>query len=1023
MAGIRLHVISSLVLVAVGKCARDPSVYVRKSAANALPKLYDLRLEEHTSAIEEIVGILLNDQSPGVVGAAAAAFASICPSNFSLIERNYRRLCEILPDVEEWGQIILIGILLRFVIARHGLVEESIMFSLHSTKSGKSEKDGEASKISNKEDTGYGSKNDDFGLGADVSGNIDLEFSNMVSRCYIEGPDEYLSRLSYANTGPSELNVAQFTSGKSNDDVKILLQCTSPLLWSHNSAVVLAAAGVHWIMALRENVKKIVKPLLFLLRSSNASKYVVLCNIQVFAKAMPSLFAPHFEDFFICSSDSYQIKTLKLEILSSIVTESTISFVFKEFQDYIRDPDRRFAADTVAAIGLCSQRLPDTATTCLEGLLALTRQEFLSSDFGSVDGEAGVLIQAIMSIQSIIKQDPPSHEKVIIQLIRSLDSVKVPAARAIIIWMVGEYSSLGETIPRTLSTVLKYLAWHFTSEALETKLQILNSIVKVLLCAEGQDIQSFKRVLNYVLELAECDLNYDVRDRARFLRKILSSNLDSQGLEEETNILSPNKDLAYVLSGHIFGGQTKSSSPEPINYRFYLPGSLSQIVLHAAPGYEPLPKPCSLLRDDNLDQGTNGLERARNSDSFDTDETDSLSGSLDEEGASDYGSEHSISGSNVSGGSNETGSASEGDDNTDPLIQISDVGNAFENQHGVSHSGSADLGELISKRALESWLDDQPNSSNTSTSEQSQVRISTARISIGDIRHQVKSKSYTLLDPANGNGLKVVYSFSSEVSTISPHLVSVEVFFKNCSSENMSDILLEDEESNKDSNSADQTLVATDSSLTSHNNVPILVPMEEITYLEPGQTAKRIIQVRFHHHLLPLKLALSYNGNNLPVKLRPDIGYFVKPLPMNIEAFTDKESRLPGMFEYVRSCTFTDHIGELNKDKGDNLVVKDNFLVICQCLALKMLGNANLFLVSVDMPVSTNLDDASGLRLRFSSEILSNSIPCLITITVEGKCNDPLQVSVKVNCEETVFGLNLLNRVVNFLAESSLSPL
>ena len=30
------------------------------------------------------------------------------------------------PDVEEMGQIILIGILLGFVIARHGLVKESI---------------------------------------------------------------------------------------------------------------------------------------------------------------------------------------------------------------------------------------------------------------------------------------------------------------------------------------------------------------------------------------------------------------------------------------------------------------------------------------------------------------------------------------------------------------------------------------------------------------------------------------------------------------------------------------------------------------------------------------------------------------------------------------------------------------------------------------------------------------------------------------------------------------------------------
>ena len=81
------------------------------------------------------------------------------------------------------------------------------------------------------------------------------------------------------------------------------------------------------------------------------------------------------------------------------------------------------------------------AHICVDGLLALTTQglfpfptyccllssnvlencslffevmlnfaEFLT--FGYGDQEAGVLIQAIMSIKSIIKQDPPSHEKV-----------------------------------------------------------------------------------------------------------------------------------------------------------------------------------------------------------------------------------------------------------------------------------------------------------------------------------------------------------------------------------------------------------------------------------------------------------------------------------------------------------------------------------------------------------------------------------------------------------------------------------
>ena len=49
MAGIRLHVVAPLVLVAVKKCARDPSPYVRKCAAYALCKLYDLLPEENTT--------------------------------------------------------------------------------------------------------------------------------------------------------------------------------------------------------------------------------------------------------------------------------------------------------------------------------------------------------------------------------------------------------------------------------------------------------------------------------------------------------------------------------------------------------------------------------------------------------------------------------------------------------------------------------------------------------------------------------------------------------------------------------------------------------------------------------------------------------------------------------------------------------------------------------------------------------------------------------------------------------------
>ncbi|CAA3030335.1 AP3-complex subunit beta-A [Olea europaea subsp. europaea] len=1008
LAGIRLHVIAPIILMAVGKCARDPSVYVRKCAANALSKLHDLRLEEHTASIEEIVGILLNDNSPGVVGAAAASFASVCPNNLSLIGRNYRKLCEILPDVEEWGQIVLVGILLRYVVAKHGLVEGSIMLYSCSLVKYNSEREDLKPRLAMTE-------NPD-----DVGGEICSEIADVVSRSYLEGPEKYLSRLSCMDKNTS-MDISHSTSSKSNDDVKILLQCTSPLLWSHNSAVVLAAAGVHWIMAPKEDVKKIVKPLLFLLRSSNASKYVVLCNIQVFAKAMPSLFVPHFENFFVNSSDSYQVKALKLEILSSIATYSSISAIFLEFQDYIRDQDRRFAADTVAAIGLCSQRLPDVAKTCLEGLLALALSESSNKNGASADEEA-VLVQAINSIKTIIKQDPPSHEKVIVSLVRSLDSIWAPAARAMIIWMVGEYNNIGGVISKILPTLFSYLAGRFTLEAAETKLQILNACAKVLLRAKGEDISILKKIAGYLLELAKCDISYDVRDRARIMSNLLSHLIGSPYLEEVQD--KPEiKDLSYVLIESIFGGQTKLPSSEPLSYRFYLPGSLSQIVLHAAPGYEPLPEPCSLIYDESCNFSTDvqgikspGVGVAHNEPN-ENDDSEAVSGSLDEENTSDYSSQESMIGSSESGGSYISRSASDVNDNAGPLIHLSDAdlihGNGAEVSEENDPSGSNGADELMSKGALESWLDEN-SGLNQNSSDISHVRKSLARISIKDIGGLVKPKSYTLLDPANGNGLHVDYIFSSEVSSVSPQLVCLHISFRNCSKEPMSDILLFEGESDRSPDSSDQSV--SESSPVSRSEVPTLVPMEEIENLEPGQTMKRILQVRFQHHLLPLKLVLVSNGRKHLVKLRPDIGYFVKPLPMDIEEFSNKESRLPGMFEYTRRCTFTDHISELN-DKNESSLVKDNFLLICEKLALKMLSNANLFLVSVEMPVAANLDDLSGLCLRFSGEILSNSMPCLITLTLKGTCSEPLDVSVKINCEETVFGLNLLNRIVNFLAE------
>jgi AP-3 complex subunit beta len=249
----------------------------------------------------QTVDVLFSDNSPGVVGATAVAFNSVCPNCLPLISKHFQRLCETLPDIEEWAQILLIDIILRYVIARHGLVKDSSIFASNLTL--KSQGSGDSALIGN----------ETCGTTSTIT----------LFRHYIEEYSECLEG--------DIINCSSVTSS-TNNDVALLLKCTSPLLWSRNSGVILAAASVHWIMAPVDQLNRVVGPILFTLRSSPDATYVMLGNILVFAKTAPQLFAPFYEDFFICTSDPYQTKALKLEILTTIATESSIPAIFEEFQ-------------------------------------------------------------------------------------------------------------------------------------------------------------------------------------------------------------------------------------------------------------------------------------------------------------------------------------------------------------------------------------------------------------------------------------------------------------------------------------------------------------------------------------------------------------------------------------------------------------------------------------------------------------------------------------------------------------------
>ncbi|KAI5985981.1 adaptin N terminal region-domain-containing protein, partial [Pisolithus albus] len=113
LSGIKVPMIAHIVVLAIKKCAADLSPHVRKAAALAIPKAHRLDSSQQPTLIT-IIQSLLQDHSALSIGSAVVAFESVCPTRLDLLHQQYRRLCRMLVDVDEWGQVNLLNLLLRY---------------------------------------------------------------------------------------------------------------------------------------------------------------------------------------------------------------------------------------------------------------------------------------------------------------------------------------------------------------------------------------------------------------------------------------------------------------------------------------------------------------------------------------------------------------------------------------------------------------------------------------------------------------------------------------------------------------------------------------------------------------------------------------------------------------------------------------------------------------------------------------------------------------------------------------------
>ncbi|KPA81609.1 putative adaptin [Leptomonas pyrrhocoris] len=493
LAALRIPAIQPVVMVAVRKCADDFAPVVRKTAALALVQMHSVaRNDLDNDGVQNLLRTLLSDRNPDVVGAASMAFTVVCPTKWELLHPVYRRLCRILVACEEWGQVVLLRLLLRY--ARLHFVDPSGPYA------GK----GEAERGSGDEVSSSSSGSDDDDEDATSSSASSF--------------DEKLRLQNGANTGVSDADRGI------DVDLLLLLNSARPLLRSMNSAVVVATIALYTHCGTRRFHAACAKPAMRLLNTCAEGHIAILNVIYALLLLHDDAFRPYYKSFFLLPLDSADVRRLKLRILARLVTPMTAEDVFREFRSYVHQWNDAAVVEAIQGLGLVVQQYPPFATHTIRLITPL---------LSSTTSSPAVVAEAVTVLRVLVLQgtDPVRISRLVCRLTLDImeNRITEPSAVATILWLAGENISKHASMAAAAPDCFRVFAKRFGSLAPEVKRQVLALGCKVWVYLQGNSelAERFKQVYFYVAELAKYDDDYSIRDDERLVEATFDRQSDT----------------------------------------------------------------------------------------------------------------------------------------------------------------------------------------------------------------------------------------------------------------------------------------------------------------------------------------------------------------------------------------------------------------------------------------------------------------------------------------------------------------
>lgn len=350
-----------------------------------------------------------------------------------------------------------------------------------------------------------------------VSALAEIQEVSPQTNALVVTADTFNALLSALNECSEWGRIAILTAVKaynaSLEEAKYVCERVVPQFQHANASVVMAAIAVvlHNLPKVDEELrksmlKKMAPSLVTLISSPPELQYVALRNINLLLQQRPDILAGEIRVFVCKYNDPPYVKNEKLAIMVMLAQESNLDQLLAELKEYASEVDMDFVRRAIRAIGQCAIKLDEAAERCINVLLELIGTRV-----------AYVVQEAIVVIKDIFRRYPNRYESIIPTLCSNVEELDDPAARASLIWIIGEYAEKIDNAAALLASFTE----GFRDEYTQTQLALLTAVIKLFLKKpkEAQDL------VQKMLQTASQTDNSDIRDRAFIYWRLLSSDV------------------------------------------------------------------------------------------------------------------------------------------------------------------------------------------------------------------------------------------------------------------------------------------------------------------------------------------------------------------------------------------------------------------------------------------------------------------------------------------------------------------